>query len=60
MTSKKTLAKFSAEIRQVKSRKLSSLDVEYTVVFTTQDGAVLNLGTIAGDVLVDVEVKEQA
>lgn len=49
---------FPAEIRRVQSRKLISNDVEYTAVFTTYDGSVLNLGTIAGDVevLITVEI----
>lgn len=59
MAAKKPLLKFSAEIKEVGSKKLASLDIQYRVVLLTDDPAVLNLGVIDPDMLVDVEVKTQ-
>ena len=48
--------KFQAEIKEVKSKKLASLDIEYRVVFTTNDPTVLSLGAVDPTTLVTVEV----
>lgn len=50
---------FAGEIKQVSSRKLASLDLEYKVVLLTSDPAVMNLGTLAGDQLFNVTVEAQ-
>lgn len=50
---------FAAEIKQVSSRKLASLDIEYKVVLITNDPAVLNLGALDPDILVNVRVGTQ-
>lgn len=60
MTGEKYHLDFSAEIKQVSSRKLASLDVEYKVVLMTSDPSVLTLGAIDADMLVDVQVETQA
>lgn len=48
--------KFQAEIKQVKSRKTASLDIEYTVTLTTNNPEVLSLGAVSPETLVNVEV----
>lgn len=50
---------FSAEIKQVGSRKAASGDIVYKVVFETDDHSLLALGIVPSDQLVDVEVKTQ-
>jgi hypothetical protein len=55
--SKTKFLTFPAEIRQVSSRKLASLDIEYKVVLTTYDPSVLNLGALRSDMMVDVSVE---
>jgi len=47
---------FDAEIKQVKSRKTASLDIEYTVQLVTNDPNVLSLGAMSPDQTVKVEV----
>ena len=47
---------FTAEVKQVKSRKLASLDIAYQVVLETQNPDVLSLGTLQGDELINVQV----
>lgn len=47
---------FQAELKEVKGRKAASLDMEYRLVLVTSDPAVLNLGVLDTDVLLDVEV----
>lgn len=51
--------KFPAEIRQVSSRKLASLDIEYRIVLSTADQSALMLGAISADTLVNVTVEPQ-
>ena len=51
--------KFPAEIKEVKSKKLASLDISYRIILETNDPAVLNLGALSADMLVDVEVSTQ-
>lgn len=51
---------FQAEIKEVKSKKLASLDLEYRVIFTTSDPTVLSLGAVSPDSLVTVEVTTHA
>lgn len=48
---------FQAEIRQVKMRKLVSLDKEMTVLLNTNELKVLELGKIDSDVVVEVRVQ---
>lgn len=38
---------FPAEIKKVSSKKLASLDVEYQVVLSAADAAVMGLGQLA-------------
>lgn len=47
---------FVAEVKQVASKKTASLDIEYTVKLVTNDPAILSLGTLQADELVQVEV----
>lgn len=47
---------FTAEIKQVQSKKTPSLDLEYKVTFVTSDPSVLSLGAIDPQTLVTVEV----
>jgi Mg/Co/Ni transporter MgtE len=53
------LVTFASEIKQVSSRKLASLDLEYKVTLLTSDPAVMNLGTLAGDQLFNVTIEAQ-
>ena len=48
--------KFQAEIKNVSSKKLASLDIEYTVKLITNDPEVLNLATLPGDTLINVDI----
>lgn len=50
---------FPAEVKQVSSKKLASLDIEYRVVLTTNDPSVLNLGALDSEALLDVTVETQ-
>ncbi len=52
--------KFEAEIKEVKSKKLASLDIEYRVVFTTNNPDVLSLGAISPESMITVEVTPHA
>ena len=54
-----TFLTFPAEIKQVSSRKLASLDLEYRVVLLTPDPSVLNLGALNADMIVNVSVELQ-
>ena len=58
MTDKFSLS-FPAEVKEVKSKKLASLDISYRVILETSDPAVLTLGAIDADALVDVSVETQ-
>ena len=49
--------RFSAEVMEVKSKKTASLDVSYRVVLQTEDPAILSLGTLSGDDLVNVDIE---
>lgn len=59
MSASKYRIEFPAEIKQVSSRKLASLDVEYKLVLITNDPSVLQLGALNADMLVDVTVETQ-
>lgn len=48
---------FVAEVKEVKSKKLASNDVGYTIILHTDDMKVLSLGTLDGDVLLKVTVE---
>lgn len=48
---------FRAEIKEVKSRKSSSLDISYKVILSTDDARVLSLGALDGDQLLRVTVE---
>jgi hypothetical protein len=48
--------KFEAEIKEVKSKKTVSLDLEYRVVLVTNDPTVLSLGAIDPSSTISVEV----
>lgn len=50
---------FPAEIKQVQSRKLASLDLEFKLTLVTSDAMVLQLGALNPEMLVDVEVRLQ-
>lgn len=50
---------FPCEIKQVSSKKLSSLDVEFRVILDTADPSVMALGQLDGDQLFDVTVEAQ-
>ena len=47
---------FQAEIKQVQSKKTSSNDLEFRIVFVTNDPGVLALGAMSPESLVNVEV----
>jgi hypothetical protein len=49
---------FVAEIAKVSSRKLVSLDLEYTVMLRTHDSSVLDLGKLPPDELVVIKVSK--
>lgn len=49
--------KFHAEIKQVSSKTLASLDKEYKVVLVTNDPNVLGLGALDADTLASVTVE---
>lgn len=48
---------FDAEIKQVTSKKLASLDVAHRVVLETDESSVVALGMLDGDVRVRVTVE---
>lgn len=56
--------KFSAEIKQVQSKKTTSYyitnDLEFKIVFVSNDPGVLALGAMSPDQLVNVEVTPNA
>lgn len=47
---------FLAEIKEIKQKKLASLDNEYSIVLVTNDRSVMNLSEIDGDQMVRVEI----
>ena len=49
--------KLQAEVIEVKSKKTASLDVSYRIVLQTNNPAVLALGTLEGDDLIDVTIE---
>ena len=57
MDDSKYSVKFDAEVKEVKSKKLASLDISYRVILETSDPTVLNLGALAADQLLDVTVE---
>ena len=50
---------FEAEIREVKSKKLVSLDKEIILILNTDNIEVLDLGKIASDKIVRVIIEEE-
>ena len=60
MTTTNYKVDFVAEIKEVKSKKLASNDISYRVILETNDPAVLNLGALDADMLVDVSVETQS
>lgn len=49
---------FLAEIKQVKSRKTASLDIEYQIQLTTDNPGIMALGTLPASELIEVIVKK--
>ena len=47
---------FIAEIKEVKQRKTSSLDNEYSIKMVTDDSSILELGKLPSDSLIKVTV----
>lgn len=50
----------TCEIKEVKAKKLASLDMSYRIVLETNDPAALSLGTIEGNQLVDVTIEPES
>lgn len=48
---------FLAEIKQVSSRKLPSLDIEYKVTLVTNDVTALSLGALSPETVLKVSVE---
>lgn len=48
---------FTAEIKQVNSRKTASLDIEYKIVLVSNDPALMALGMVPADATVKVVVE---
>lgn len=48
---------FPAEVKEVKSKKMASLDISYRVVLETSDPMVLNLGALDADVMLNVAME---
>lgn len=59
MDDSKYSVSFPAEVKEVKSKKLASLDISYRVVFETSDPTVLNLGALDADSLLNVTAETQ-
>lgn len=59
MTDGKYTVGFDAEVKEVKSKKLASLDISYRVILETSDPSVLNLGALDADQLLRVTVETQ-
>ena len=51
------MIEFTAEIREVKSRKLITNDIEYTVKLNTENPIILELAKIPADQLVKVKIE---
>lgn len=51
--------KFKAEIKEIKQRKMVSLDNEYSIRLVTDDSKILDLGKLPPDVIVDVEIRKE-
>lgn len=51
------MIEFLAEVREVKSKKLVTNDIEYTVKFNTNEQSVLELAKLPADQLIRVSVK---
>ena len=51
---------FPAEVKQVSSKKLASLDIEYRLTLDTADPAVLQLGALDAEALLNVTVEVPA
>jgi len=51
--------KFIAEIKEVKMKKLASLDNSYRITLETDDKNILELGKIPADEVVEVDIHGQ-
>lgn len=54
---KKDAISFTAEIKQVNSKKTPSLDMEYRVTFIGDDPTINTLGLLSANTLVKVSVE---
>lgn len=50
---------FTAEIKQVSSKKTASLDIVYKLVLETNDASVLGLGALSPESLFKVTVQNE-
>ena len=53
------LAEFTAEIKEIKTKKLQSLDLEYSIKLTTNNPAILSLGAYPADKLIKVIIQQE-
>lgn len=53
------LAEFSAEIKEVKSKKLVSNDIEYSIRLTTNNPNILSLAVVPADSLIKVIIQKE-
>lgn len=51
---------FQAELKEIKAKKLASLDMSYRIIFETSDPNVLSLGAVSPETLFKVEVTPNA
>ena len=58
-SSSKNEMKFIAEIKEVKMKKLASLDNSYRITLETDDKNILELGKIPADEVVEVDIHGQ-
>jgi len=50
--------KFLMEIKEIKQKKLVSLDNEYSIRLVTDDRSLMELSNIPSDQIVEVEIKQ--
>lgn len=58
MQEKNNLTQFIAEIKEVKSRKTSSLDIIYRLVVESDDPSILSLGYLKPDTLIKITIED--
>jgi hypothetical protein len=51
------MLELTCEVKEVKAKKLASLDMSYRIILETNDPSALQLGTIEGDELVNVKIE---